>query len=158
MKEFRNVHSAQHYLQVYIDSGRDINIIRSIPPSEINCFDVWQCVFEEEKEAYRVLSKKEFYYSLRELDQDPERAKLMIVGIRLLQLEEWNTSFTVDDAIQITIDCFGENIVSPLINYVSKLADQRQKIIEAYKEKDEEWVSYAQNVINKLKKYQNNNK
>lgn len=155
-KEFRNVHSAKFCLNVYIERGRDLQVIRNIPIADIGRFDVWQCVFEKEPEAYRELCIKEWYndYLKSSDDDNVNKIRLEFSVYRLIQLEEWNTSFTVQDAIKIIFDCCGTECLPFLIEKAEKCVESRKDIVKPYYKPDNEWVGYAERVVNKLKSYE----
>jgi len=155
-KEFRNVHSAKFYLNIYVERGRDLRVIRNIPIDEIGRFDVWQCVFEKEPEAYRELCVKEWYNdNLKSSDNDDvNKFRLEFSVYRLIQLEEWNTSFTVQDAIKIIFDCYGTECLPFLIEKAEKCVESRKEIVKPYYKPDNEWVGFAERVLEKLKQYE----
>ena len=157
-KEFRNIHSARNLLKLYVKNGRDINLIKNLPISNIDRFDVWQIVFAEEPEAYRELMIKEYYHTFRKEYQDEacKDTMFLIAVNKLTQLEEWDTPpLTVEDAIKIIIDCLGKESLPKLIAKAEYCTKLRREIIEPYFKKDNEWVGYAKKVVNKLKKYDN---
>jgi archaeosine-15-forming tRNA-guanine transglycosylase len=125
--------------------------------SQIGRFDVWQSVFGKEPEAYRELCIKEWYNTFFEAKKDTNDELLILkyeMGVmRLIQLEEWNTPFTVDDGIKIIIDCFGKDVLPKIIIEAEKNVKQREEIVKPYVKQDDQWVGYAKNVLNKLKQY-----
>ncbi|RTK98594.1 MAG: hypothetical protein EKK57_11390 [Proteobacteria bacterium] len=155
--KFRNVHSAKYYLGRYIESGRNIEVIRSIPLSAIERYDVWQCAFGQEKEALKELYIKDFYHSMSDtyqLTKNNEAILGIFYGVaitRLTQLEEWNLVFTTDDGIKILLDICGQEKLDGLIAEANHSLSQRQEIISQYFKKDNEWVGYALSIVNKLK-------
>lgn len=155
-KEFRNVHSARAYLKIYVDSGRNLETIRDIPINEIERFDVWQCIFEKEPEAYRELCIKEWYYTFLHTPEDEsvKELKLLLIVSRLIRCEEWNTPFTTQDGIDIILDCYGTDYLPLLIEKVKESADLRKEIVKPYFKPDHEWVGYADRVLEKLKTYE----
>lgn len=155
--EYRNVHIAKHYLQLYLNSGKNLDAIRQIPLSEIDRSDVWQCVFESEPEAYRDLCKKTFYKDILLMSKCANNFIYRSIVMRLIQLEEWNTSFSVNDAIKVTMDCLGIRALPELIKEAYEAAEQRKQIIAPYLKKDTEWVSFAEKVAIKLKEYSKSN-
>lgn len=151
-KEFRNVHSAQYYLRTYVDSNRNIDIIRSIPMVEIKRYDVWQAVFRDEPDAYRELCRKEWYRDFIDITSKEGSSSMipMLVTSRMIQLTEWNGPFSVQDAISIIIDIFGIDYLSVLIEEGKQHVKQREEIIKPYFQQDSEWVGYAQTVVDLL--------
>jgi hypothetical protein len=155
-KEFRNVHSARAYLKVYVDSGRNLEVIREIPLNEIERFDVWQCIFDSEPEAYKELCIKQWYDTYIDTSENDSQKEFNLERIarRIVQIEEWNTAFTMQDAINIVLDCYGMECLPCLIDKTQKVVDIRKDIVKPYAKPDHEWVGIAERVLEKLKQYE----
>jgi hypothetical protein len=136
---------------MYIDAGRDIQVIRSLPIAKIGRFDVWQCVFEKEPEALRELFLKEDYDFCSERPSvEMRNTHLLIVVIRLLQTFEWKLPVTIDDRIQVVVDFYGNECLDVLIDISNKMLRDRKQIVSAYTKPDLEWVNQTQVLVDTL--------
>lgn len=154
--EFRNLNQARFYLKLYIDNNRNLKIIKGIPLSEINRFDVWACVFEKEPEAFREIYIKEYYDIFLKYQDSNIKNKCvsMLAGTMLMNIVEWNIPFTIDDAIQILIDCYGKEILEDVKSEVENIKKIREDIVKSYKNPDTEWINKPQLLIDKITHYQ----
>lgn len=147
-KEFRNVHAANEALKKYIESGRHIANIRSI--SNIDRYDVWQCVFEKEPKAYRELQIKELYNIVLKWENVSPATTSMFLITLLTQLTEFKSPLSLKDAVKIIVDAFGEDCLVVLKNEAIRSVKRRQEIIKPYFKKDNEWVNNSKKVVRAL--------
>ena len=150
-KEFRSVRAARAALEAYVASGRDLSVLRVIPTGPIDRYDVWQCVFENEREAYAVLEDKEAHLQfLKDFMADPSEGVRSSVGVLaitiLTQKVEFKTPLPLKDLLAIIVDCLGEDFIPILKAEAAHSLETRIKICEPYAKADSEWVGYARQV------------
>ena len=160
--EFRNVHAAKALLEAYISSGYNLELIRQFNFSEIQRYDVWQCVFEKEKKAFKILQEKELYNLLlkypeiiKEEGKSQDLLWQMASTLCVIHLErsvEWESPLGVDEALQIMVDIFGDKFLPILLDEANVSLARRLKIIAPYFKKDDEWVGYSVKTVKAIEK------
>lgn len=151
--EFRCVHAARSALSTYKASGKNIDIIKAV--KIIDRYDVWQCVFEEEKDAYRELQIKELYDNLLKYKYTKKLARItsMLYITILLRLVEFKTPLKLEDGVAIVLDGLGEKAIPHLKAEAKRNYEQRIEIIKPYFKHDVEWVAQSKKLIDVLDKY-----
>lgn len=149
--EFRAVRAARECLTKYIESGRDVAVIKAT--NNIDRFDVWQCVFEKEPLGYRELQIKELYQTCLKDRGDLAVELVASLYITILtQFVEFKTPLSLSDGIKVMVDSLGEESIDALIEEAKVFLDRRVEISSKYTLKDNEWVDYSKKVYNALKK------
>ena len=152
--EFRSVHCAESALKCYINSNKNINVIKNIPINNIDRYDVWLTVFSKEHEAYRELEIKEWYSLLDDYRSASEGVKkyASVLCITLLtQTVEWDSPLKINDEISIILDIIGDNFLPVLIEKAEEHYNRRLEIVKPYHNPDNEWVSHSKKVFDALK-------
>ena len=147
--ECRPVHAARELLEMYVSSGRRLELIKSTKIT--GDYGVWQCVFENEPEAYRELLIKELQEYLSSFLSDnwcSEKTRAMCLVNRLTQSVEFNSPLTLNDCIKLMIDTLGKGIVPSLKIAAEEAVIRRQKIVSQYTNKDTDWVGHSATVLN----------
>ena len=161
--EFRGIHQASQLLAQYKKS-RDLELIRSVPISDIKRFDVWQSVFEEEPEAFRELEIKKMYetFGRNHYHGDDEstrkicRRMAMTLAVTFIDRKiEYpkHAHLSIEDLLRIVVDVFGVEILDDLRTEAKEHVAQREEIIKPYFEKDNTWVQYAKDGMAKIEKF-----
>ena len=161
--EFRGNHQAEQLLAQY-QKSRDLELIKSVPISDIKRFDVWKCVFEEEPEAFRELEVKEMYEIFGRIhyhgDDETTRkicqrmAMTLVVTFIDRKIENPQYAYlSIEDLLRIVIDVFGVDILDDLTKEAEEHVAQRQEIIKPYFEKDNDWVQYAKDGMAEIEKF-----
>lgn len=154
--ESRTVHAARAALATYLASDKNIDVIRNIPISHITRYDVWQCVFAKEKEAYKELQRKEWYSIFTKYNVEENKMLKESVGtlavIYLEKLTEFKSPLSIKEGIALILDCFGNDFLPILINEANISLQRRIEIVKPYFKEDGEWIGYSKSVLNALKR------
>jgi hypothetical protein len=148
--EFRSVHAARAALKAYVANKRDINIIHTV--TNIDRFDVWQCVFEKEPVAYRELQIKEFYDMALKYDDTPIKMTATLFVTMLSKLIEFKLPLSLEDGIQVVVDALGENSIPHLLKQAKWLHSIREGIVSKYNRPDTEWLGQTKQLVVALEK------
>lgn len=155
-KEFRNVTAARELLAQYIESGRNIDLIENLNINQVSRYDVWMCVFEGEKEAYKVLERKELYNTLFEMQTDTSSALLKIAAMICInyisRAYEFKTPLSPLEIVNICEDFFGKPLLQAMSDCAKEALSRRIEIAGKYKQTDTEWVQYSRDTLNIIEK------
>lgn len=165
--ESRVVHAANDALKAYLHSNKNINIIKDIPIQHIKRYDVWQCVFEKELEAFKELQIKEWYYMFldyKSILSDTELTDKQLKSLKsiiattaislLVQAVEFKLPLKIKDSISIIVDCLGDDFLPILTSEAEHYFQRRKDIVKPYFKHDNEWVGYSITVLEAVKSFQ----
>lgn len=145
--EFRHLHCAREVLALYIDSNRDISVIEKLMP--VDRGDALLAVFEKEPEAYRVIERKGFYYTLARVsftNGGMARISMQIVTITLNSLVEYPRLFTLNEALNMFVEVLGADKLPDLLEATKENLERRIEIMKPYFVKDDAWTEQARTV------------
>ena len=148
--EFRSVHAARAILKAYIANNRNVAIIQAV--TNIDRFDVWQCVFEKEPAAYRELQIKELYDMALKWDDISTKMTATLFVTMLSRLVEFKQSLSVEDGIQVVVDSLGKKCIPALLREAKRNQARREEIVKPYYKHDDEWVGYSKKLVAALEK------
>lgn len=156
--EFRSCHAAKEAYGRYVASGKDLNVIRSIPLDAIKRYDVWMSYFGKDEAAYTALQEKELYHMFIEYGQ--KRAENGLDGVldmlaisRLERLVESGFGLKPLDGLKIIVDSLGDDFLPALLEEAIVAEKRRIKIIEPYRNKDDDWVKISTSVRVMIENY-----
>lgn len=145
--EFHSVHSAKEALELYKKTN-DLKIIESIPVNSIDRYDVWQCVFEKEEPAYRLLQIKEFTRLFAEQPWNKLQAILMISILQRIQEREQPFGLSLKETLELFLSFFSSDILKDLSVRAEWFIKTRKNIVKPYLDKvaSDKWVETARDL------------